>query len=353
MKNLIQELKKYLKEILGIEIPIRSWKEQKQLPFFLLDHYIFFETTLINHPCLFMISKNDVELTPNTIQKHWEQIEKKLHIHCVYVSKAISSYNRKRLIQYHLPFIIPNNQIYLPDLGIDLREHFKQQRIPKQFFSPATQIVIISALLGEKKDRFTPSELATKLQYSPMTMTRVFNELETAGIGEFINRGKERRWIFEDKKSLWEQTKEMLRSPIRNRESLILWPKRQMPKLPLSGISALAETTMINPPFLPTYAMGIEEYKETNKPKGFQLSPADEADFELEIWNYDPKLTSEQGRIDLFSLYLSLREAKDERIEAALEQLMNEVLDDKVTLPISVKNDLSEFFKQIQNHPVI
>ncbi len=249
MNSLIEKLKKYLEETLGIEISILPWKEQKKLPFFLVDAYTFFETSLLNNPCLLMISKNDIELTPNTIQKHWEQVAKKWNAPCIYISDTISSYNRKRLIQHHIPFIIPNNQIYVPDLGLDLREHFKQQRIHKKLFSPATQTVIISALLREKNERLIPSELAATLGYSPMTMTRVFNELEAAGIGKLINKGKERWWIFEDtKKDLWEQTNAMLRSPIRRRESMKLFPGGKMRQLPLSGISALAETTMINPP---------------------------------------------------------------------------------------------------------
>ncbi len=326
MNNLIEKLKKYLKETLGIEISILPWKEQKKLPLFLVDSYHFFEASFLSNPCLLMISKEDIELTPNTIQKHWEQVKKKWSAPCIYVSNTISSYNRKRLIQHHTPFIIPNNQIYIPDMGFDLREHFNQQRAPKELFSPATQIVIISTLLKEKSEGLIPSKLAASLGYSSMTMTRVFNELETAGIGKLISKGKERWWIFQDtKKDLWEQTNSMLRSPIRSRESMKLLPGAKMPLIPLAGLSALAEMTMINPPKTPVLAMGIEEYKKVSIPKGFQHSHIDEADFELEVWNYNPMPFSEHQRVDPFSLYLSLRDSKDERIEKALEELLEKI----------------------------
>jgi|688.fasta_scaffold31213_4 hypothetical protein len=324
--NLIEKLKKYLEKTLGIEIFIRPWKDRKKLPFFLVDAHTFFESSLLNNPCLIMVSKNDIELTPNTIQKHWNQVTKKWNAPCIYVSDTISSYNRRHLIQRHIPFIIPNNQIYIPDFGFHLREYFKQQQIHKKFFSPAAQTVIISTLLREKNEKLIPSELATTLGYSPMTMTRVFNELETAGIGKLINKGKERWWIFEDtKKDLWDQTNGMLRSPIRRRETMKLWPKGKMMQMPLAGISALAEMTMINSPPFPIYAIGVEEYRQTKLPKGLQLSPVDEADLELEIWNYNPKLFSENGRVDPFSLYLSLRETTDERIEIALETSVEKI----------------------------
>lgn len=326
MADLIEKLKKYLDEVLGVEISIFSWKDQKKLPLYLVDAYTFFEISLLNKPCLIMISKNDVELTPHTIQKHWKQIKKKWSDPCIYISDTISSYNRKRLIQQRIPFIIPNNQIYIPDFGFDLREHFKKQRIHKEIFSPAAQTVILSSLLREKNERLIPSELAATLGYSPMTMTRVFDELETAGIGKLIKKGKERQWIFEGaKKDLWEQTKDMLRSPIRSREPMKLYPRGKLVHMPLAGISALAETTMINSPPLLTYAIGVEEYRQPNIHKGFYQSPTDEADFELEIWNYNPILFSKDGKVDLFSLYLSLRETTDERIEMALEELMEKI----------------------------
>lgn len=326
MSNLFEKTKKYLQETLGVDISIFPWKDQGKLPLFLTNAYIFFETSLLNNPCLMMIAKNDVELTPNTVQKHWQQVSKKWNDPCIYISDTISSYNRKRLIQHHIPFIIPNNQIYIPDFGFVLREYFKQQRIHKELFSPATQSVIISALLREKNERLIPSELATTLGYSPMTMTRVFNELESAGIGKLIKKGKERQWFFEDtKKALWEQTNYMLRSPIRSREPMKLWPGGTIIHMPLAGISALAETTMINSRSLPIYAIDVKEYRQVNIPKGFQLSSIDEADFELEIWNYNPQLFSKDGRVDPFSLYLSLRETTDERIETALEELMEKI----------------------------
>lgn len=323
MKNLREELKEYLAESLGIEISVHPWIEQKKLPIFLFNAYDFFEASFLNSRCVFMIAKDDLEVTPNTIQKHWEQVTKKCNTSCIYVSNAISGYTRKRLIQSKIPFIIPSNQIYIPDLGIDLSENLKKHRIRKNVFSPSTQVVIISALLGEKNERFLPSELAAKFRYSVTTMTRVFDELEAAGIGKLINKGKERWWIFEgNKRDLWEETNVMLRSPIRSRESMKLCPNCKMMQLPLSGISALAEKTMINPPQLPTYAIGIEEYRDTSILKGLQLSHIDEADLELEIWNYDPKLFSRDERVDPFSLFLSLRSTTDERIESVLEDLM-------------------------------
>ena len=43
---------------------------------------------------------------------------------------------------------------------------------------------------------------------------------------------------------------------------------------------------------------------------------------ELELWNYDPNLFSYWDHVDPLSLYASLKEETDERLEAALEELL-------------------------------
>jgi hypothetical protein len=43
---------------------------------------------------------------------------------------------------------------------------------------------------------------------------------------------------------------------------------------------------------------------------------------ELQIWDYDPREFSDKNYVDTLSLYASLKEDKDERIEQALEEVL-------------------------------
>jgi hypothetical protein len=43
---------------------------------------------------------------------------------------------------------------------------------------------------------------------------------------------------------------------------------------------------------------------------------------EIEIWKYDPELLARKGVVDPLSLYLSLKNIKDERVEMALDTLL-------------------------------
>ena len=321
MEQLIEDLKKYLHDAVNVSVDVRSWKGQSKLPFFLIDSYNFYEISLFKKTCLLMIARENLEIASGVICKNWEQVQKKWDGLCVYVQSSISSYNRKRLIDKYIPFIVPGNQMYLPHFGIDLREHFRKLHARKQkMFSPGTQAVVIYALNRNTSEQLTPAILALKLGYTSMSMSRALDELKAEGIGEVFRKGKERIWCFSSKKALWEQAKRFLRSPVKKR----IWLKKKKPKI-IAGLSALAQFSMLTAPVTPVFATSIGQWEEWKQLGMEELPFAEDATVELEIWHYDPNLFSKDGVVDPFSLYLSLEENPDERIETALEEMWEKI----------------------------
>jgi len=314
-------LQAYFYNTLNVQLNILPWKKRGELPIFLGDFYNFYETSLLEYPCLLMIAKEDAEATPAMVRKHWELVQKKWGGLCIYCQSAVSAYNRKRLMEHRVPFVVAGNQMYLPDLGIDLREHFLKLRDRSiKSFSPATQVVVIHTLLHKSKG-YTPSELARELGYTLMTMTRALDELQTANIGEGSRKGKERWWLFRgSKRDLWEQAKPFMKTPIK----YLKWLNDKK-ALPFAGLSALSHYSMLSPPALSVVVLGPDQWKSL-KQSGIEEFPSSEgASMELEVWNYDPRLFVKDANVDPFSLYLSLQGNRDERIEAALEEMMEKI----------------------------
>lgn len=46
---------------------------------------------------------------------------------------------------------------------------------------------------------------------------------------------------------------------------------------------------------------------------------------ELELWKYPPELFATDGKVDILSLYCSLKANPDERVEGELESLLEEI----------------------------
>ncbi|HOO77214.1 MAG TPA: hypothetical protein PLZ73_04925 [bacterium] len=325
MQTELGQLKRYMKETLDVALGPNTWAESIHLPFFLRDAYTFFEVRLFDMTYLFMLDHGKQEQSPATVRKHMDQVKTKWDGEIVYVKERVTAYNRKRLIEHKLPFVVPGNQMYLPFLGIDLREHFKKLRAETMTFSPSTQALVIYVLLrGNAEEIVTPTDMAQCLGYSAMTMTRAFDELESAGLGEIISQGRERRLRFiESPKDIWAKAQSFLRSPVKKR--LFIDRPHLEPPGPRAGLTALAHYSMLAEPANPVFALSREDWKLLNQRREAEKLPAKEPGaLEIEVWSYAPALFSENKLVDRLSLYLSLKGNKDERIEAALEEMMKE-----------------------------
>lgn len=323
MQTELSQLKRYMHETLGVVISPTPWDGSTHLPFFLRDLYTFFEIQLLDVPCLLMLDHSEQEQSPATVRKHMDQVQGKWDGEIVYVRVRVTAYNRKRLIEHKLPFIVPGNQMYLPMLGIDLREHFKKLRSETVKFSPSTQALVIHMLLrGTAEKIVTPAEMTQCLGYSAMTMTRAFDELERTGLGEIISEGRERRLKFiESARDIWAKAQSFLRSPVKKR--LLISPLNFEPPGPRAGLSALAHYSMLVKPANPAFALSREDWKSLEQRRQVNKIPNKEPGaLEIEIWSYAPALFAKDKLVDRLSLYLSLKKSKDERVEAALEEMM-------------------------------
>lgn len=321
VSNFEVKLRKYLSENLGVSISLENWRKAGSLPLFLRDLYSFHECQLLHEPFLVLEARNEQEITPAILSKHIRQLEDMWQHGIIYLHPAISSYNRKRLIEHKISFVVPGKQMYLPWLGIDFREHFKGGRAEKKKISPSTQAMILFVLYNWPQNGLTPSQLAGQLNYSPMTLTRAFDEIEAAGLGNVEMEWRERRVHFDGgKRSLWETALKLLRSPVRKRMT-VLAPYDAL-SLTLAGESALSRCSLLAEPSHPVYAVSAEEWKMIKSTGIKELIVPEPGSIEVEIWKYAPKLFAKDGIIDPLSLFLSLKNTEDERVEMALDTLL-------------------------------
>ncbi|NLB54842.1 MAG: hypothetical protein GX811_03590, partial [Lentisphaerae bacterium] len=245
----------------------------------------------------------------------------------VYVRERMASYNRKRLVEHKVPFVVPGNQMYLPMLGIDLREHFRMLNESKEVLRPATQVVLIQSLLLGAGD-LGPTALSLELGYSIMAMSRALDELKAVELVHTTIRGRERHVrLAGSRREVWEKAQPYLRNPVVKRYGVNLLPGAKLPG-PRAGLGALAHYSMLNELENVEVALARGDWKrvlETGniEPTGVINEPGTTI---VEIWSYSPILFSDGDFVDRLSLYLSLRDTQDERVQAALNQMIKEEL---------------------------
>lgn len=315
-------IQRYIKDALGLHIALSAWEGRRSLPFYLQDRYEFATTTLLETPCLLVIAQ-DVHRTDG-IRRDLEALQKQLPAATlpIYVVERLESYERRRLIEQRVPFLVPGNQLYVPDLAMDLREHFRKRRsTTSEAFSPAAQALLIVAFLQPWRDTLHPATLAQQLDYSPITISRVANEWLASGLVETFNVGRE-RWVRFPKgpRETWLQSQAQLRTPVRATHWAIGHAK-ELDGAPLAGISALAELSSLASPITPTRALSSEQWKQALKSGLQQLPSLDRDAIQIEVWRYGPILEASSKTVDPLSLILSLRDQTDERVLQAIEHL--------------------------------
>jgi DNA-binding MarR family transcriptional regulator len=318
----LHQLERYLHDTLGIVVTTKPWRGSERLPHFLNEVYGFAETDLLGMHCILAVDLSPAEQSPALLHKHMDLLRTKQNADVIYVRAQVTAYNRKRLIEHKVPFIVPGKQMYLPMLAIDLREHFRRLRAERPKFSPSTQVAVIQTLLRGTEEVLTPLEMAQRLRYSAMTMTRVFDELQAANLAEVTVHGRERHLRFTgSRQEIWTRSQPFLRSPVNKR--LFIRRTEAGQRGIRAGLSALAQYSMLAPPAHMVYALSREDWRALRQQHKSVAVPAPDPDVhEIEIWSYPPALFADRDVVDPLSLYLSLKDDRDERIEASLDEMM-------------------------------
>jgi DNA-binding transcriptional ArsR family regulator len=322
--TLNQEVQRYLQDTLGLAAEIRRWDGVGKLPYYLQDTFEFHELVLLNQKMLLAVDRQTTAAPAAALREQLNAVAAVGRLPVTYVTATLKSYERKRLIQQKVPFIVPGNQLYLPGLGIDLREYFRQRPQAREaLLSPSTQAMLIAALFRDPwEPGWRPGVSATKLNYTPMTVSRAVKELTVAGIAELRREGRE-RWLYVGDRpaEVWERAKPFLRSPVKrtawaNPTSALL-PTR----VPLAGLSALAQCTMLAEPRWPIRAISSQQWRSATR-AGLEILPEPiPGAYEWQVWTYDPDLAMSRKTVDALSLTLSLQGESDERVQLALDEL--------------------------------
>ena len=229
-------LTRHFREVLSIGMDLKRWPGEASLPAFLRETYAFMAAEVLGAQCLFLVDRAVHPTTPAAIRKHIFEVQKRWDGEVVYVAAGIDSARRKQLIDQKVPFVVPGNQVYLPMLGIDLREHFKSVRGAGESLSPAAQAAFLHVLQHPDKGALSPQEMAGSLGYTSMSMSRAFDELESAGLGRGSIAGKRRLMeLAGAQRDLWERALPLLRSPVA--ESMPV--PRDLLDGPAAGLTAL------------------------------------------------------------------------------------------------------------------
>jgi len=307
----------YLSSTMGIRVTYQTWEQEARLPYFIIDKYKTQVAYLENVKALFLYPIADLDQI-GAIRKQILRIQKIENIPVVLVLDKITRQRRQYLMEAHIPFVVEDRQIYLPFLGVALQERFDVEVKLTEKLQPSSQVLLLYFIYQNQGWIFT-NDAVKVLGFSAMTITRAARQLEMTGMFRMEKEGVQKVLLADlAGQELFEKARPFLVSPVR--KIIYIGADEVTSGMLLSGDSALAKKSMLNSPATSCYAIDGKIGKEL---QGSERLLDANRQIRLEIWKYTPQLLAEDGMVDTLSLALSLMDEVDERVEEALDEMLN------------------------------
>lgn len=325
---IIYNLKSYLSQVFTADTQIRPMDKYKieRLPLFASVSYDVFEAEVLGQQLAFIHYPVSEAVQPSKLQKECRMMETALGMPIAFVFERLEIYARNKLLELRIPFVVPYKQLYLPFLAISFNERNDRPRNERDKLTPASQCMLLYHLQVANLQGKNFKEISDILGYSAMTITRAAQQLEAFDLVKTERKG-EKEIKFEKKgQLLWDAAAKYLITPIKMTKFIDKLPQNVM--FFEAGERAMPYFSNLATGERLTYATSWDEFRVYKK--HIQDNKGEFASFEgqikLEIWHYNPGLLSTRAVVDPLSLYLSMQKEKDdERIEIALEELINNV----------------------------
>ena len=333
-KEFVIAIQEYIEITLGItDVKIEEYLGTEQIPYLFQDQFYFYQM-LLRQQRIILVWPKQHDMTIRQIRDSIEHMSLKDPV--VICFEVLASYERRYLIEKKVSFIVPGNQMYLLDLGIDLREYFpRKKNTHLKSINPATQAMLLWFLMNNQyKNEWCPSEVASVLDYAGMTSTRACNELLEIGLFESFKVGRKNYLrLLDNHQNTWEKAKPYLKSPVKQK----IWVKEKINlsqgQAYLAGITALSKMTMINSESETCYAITAQQWHDHKNL--VRILPEEEPGaICYQIWTYETKMYQEKTTeksiknsqlVDVLSLWLSFQDSTDVRIQMVLDELGKDI----------------------------
>lgn len=316
----------YISEVLNIncsqiDIPL----DKIILPLY-LDLYEIQPISLDGVKVLFITPRETLS-NVKAVKKHLEKMQSLSGCFVSLLLNDISEIRKKSLLENHIPFVVTNNQIYLPFMAIYLQEKNKTKIEAVSQLTPAAQLVFIN-FFKQNSEALAVASFAKKLQFSEMSTTRALRQLVATGLFEIkkgtITNSNLLVTKVKDKEELFNKIEPYLINPVKNFFYIDKEELNNKELLP-SGETYLSMFSMLGKEELDTWAF-------YGKFTDFKTATNELTDVSrqarIEIWKYNPKLVCLEETNDSISVYLSLKNSTDARISKENKKLIAKAIGD-------------------------
>ncbi len=309
----------YISSVLSENIVVKPVCKsiQDKLPISIVGNFELYDGQILGKNVLFAFINDGNIITPVQTKKQLDMIQRKTGMVTILVPRYLYSYNVSRLIVQKVNFVIPNKQMFIPSLLLDLTiVNIANEESKNDTITPLTQCLLLYHLETESLSGRTSYELADKLSVSYASINRALRWLVAKDLIKLEGVKTKTLQIDLSDRELWNKALPLLVSPIEQ----LYYTDALLDGQTISGVNALSSYTMLNEESRQCCAVSKKDFKALKIIADKQFGQN-----EIQVWKYNPRMLSSTGVVDKLSLYLSLKDNEDERIQIELERLINEM----------------------------
>jgi len=271
--------------------------------------------------CVIQAKNKQDSLTPLKYKQITKQTEILVGLPVVVILDSLTYYERERLINQGVYFIISDKYAFLPSLIVNVQAK-KNVKNPVRLI-PAAQYVLLYHLLSEEsKEEYTIKDLEQIMPYNYVALARAIANLEDCKLCSTEikdNTGIKYIRFASYKRELWKKAQIYLSSPVKKVLYCDAIPEGDFS---ISGVNALSQYSHLNSEEYETSAI----WEKLFNPSGTQYNEVEGLN-KIEIWKYPTTMPflSNHNVVDKLSLFLLMKDEPDARIEKELEIMIEEM----------------------------
>lgn len=305
----------YLMELSGYDIRMSGTDDQEidRLPLTLNGSYAYHDIEIFGTRLTLASLAENGDCSPIRLSKHQTKMTEVFSRPVVIVMDSVESYNLKRLTRARVNFIVPGKIVFIPSLLMVLKEVKAVAKELPEMMPPVAQFLLLYHLEVNRLDGKTTSEIAEVTGMAYPTINVALKWLVSKGLVA-LEGGKEKQvGMTLSDKELWEKASPLMSSPV-EREA---YCDEMIGDGLYSNETAMGHYTMLAEPSTKVLAISKASAKENSR-----LLSKRYGERRVEVWKYNPSLLSKGEYVDRLSLYLSMRESKDERVQMECDTLI-------------------------------
>jgi hypothetical protein len=271
--------------------------------------------------CVIQAKNKQDSLTPLKYKQITKQTEILLGMPVVVILDSLTYYERERLINQGVYFIISDKYAFLPSLIVNVQAKKKDKNPSK--LTPVAQYMLLYYLLSdEPREEYTIKDLEQIMPYNYVALARAVTNLEDCKMCSTEikdNTGIKYIQFGDLKRELWTKAQNYLSSPVKK---VLYCDDIPEGNFSISGVNALSQYSHLNSEQYETRAI----WDKLFNPTGAQFNEV-EGFYKIEIWKYPTNMPFllNHNVVDKLSLYLSMKDEPDARIEKELEIMIEEM----------------------------